>query len=73
MKAGLSESVITMLARWESPTILRYARKVALTPSIADSWAFYNPVGMANCYGRPPGSGSSSSSSGAPPAKKQKP
>ena len=50
LKAGLSESVIAILANWISDQIKRYSRRVALDPEIVEFFPFYNPCSIAGAY-----------------------
>ncbi len=50
LRAGLSESVISIVARWKSDMIKRYAERVVLMPTIVQPCKFYNPRALKNSY-----------------------
>ena len=50
LKAGLSETVISVLCNWSSDQVLSYGRRLALDPGSVGLWPFYNPESLAGAY-----------------------
>ena len=50
LKAGLSETVISVLCNWSSDQVQRYGRRLALDPGCVGLWPFYNPGALAGAY-----------------------
>ena len=56
LRAGVPESVVSILANWSSNQVQRYADRLALDPGLVSPWAFFNPSANAMHVGsvRPP-------------------
>ena len=50
LKAGLSETVVSVLCNWSSDQVRCYGRRLALDPSSVGLWPFYNPASLAGAY-----------------------
>ena len=61
LKAGLSETINSVLANWSSDQVLRYGRRLTLDPTSVGLWPFYNPEALAGAYS---GSGSEGKAKG---------
>ena len=51
LKAGLSETVVSVLAHWLSQQVRRYGNRLILDPGLVQAFAFYNLVGLAGELG----------------------
>ena len=50
LKAGRTETVISVLCNWSSDQVRRYGRRLALDPGVVGYWPFYNPDSIARAY-----------------------
>ena len=61
LKAGLANTIISVLCNWSSDQVRRYGWHLALDPGVAGQWPFYNPNSIAGAYA---GGGSGSEARG---------
>ena len=50
LKAGLAETIISVLCNWSSDQVRRYGRRLVLDPAVVGHWPFYNPDSIAGAY-----------------------
>lgn len=50
LKAGLSETIICVLAHWSPYQVRRYGNRLALNLGLGSVWPFYNQVSIAGAY-----------------------
>lgn len=50
LKAGLSETVVLVLAHWSSQQVQRYANRLILDLGLVEAFGFYNPISLSGAY-----------------------
>ena len=50
LKAGLSETMVSVLAHWSSQQVQRDQKPLILNPGLVEAFVFYNPVRPGAAY-----------------------